>query len=41
MGGQGSKAGGLGYSENVTPTIRAAESGSNSIPDVVYTPPAC
>lgn len=36
MGGQGSKAGGLGYSEEVTPTLKAAPSGSNTIPDVMY-----
>ena len=37
MGGQGSKAGGLGYAEEVAPTLKAAPSGENTIPDVVYT----
>lgn len=36
MGGQGSKAGGLGYSEEVAPTLKATPSGGNTIPDVVY-----
>lgn len=36
LGGQGSKTGGLGYAEEVAPTIKAAPSGSNSIADVVY-----
>lgn len=36
MAGQGSKAGGLGYAEEVAPTIKAAPSGSNAIADVVY-----
>lgn len=36
MGGQGSKAGGLGYAEEVAPTLKAAPSGSNAIADVVY-----
>lgn len=34
-GGQGAKAGGIGYREEVSPTIRSAESGSNQVPDVV------
>lgn len=38
MGGQGSKAGSLGCSVDVYPTIRAAQSGSNSIPNVCYEP---
>lgn len=37
MGGQGSKAGGIGYAEEVTPTLKAAPSGGNTVPDVVYT----
>ena len=37
MGGQGAKAGGIGYCDDgTTPTIRAAESGSNQVPDVCY-----
>lgn len=36
MGGQGSNAGSLGCSGNVYPTVRAAQSGSNSIPSVCY-----
>ena len=34
-GGQGEKAGGIGYEDEVAPTIRSAESGSNQVPDVV------
>lgn len=34
-GGQGKKAGGIGYREEVSPTIRSAESGSNQVPDVI------
>jgi DNA (cytosine-5)-methyltransferase 1 len=34
MGGQGSKAGGIGYSEEVAPTLRS-ESGGNSVPMVI------
>ena len=34
-GGQGAKAGGIGYEDEVAPTIRSAESGSNQVPDVV------
>ena len=34
-GGQGVKAGGIGYEDEVAPTIRSAESGSNQVPDVV------
>lgn len=37
MGGQGSKAGGLGYAEEVAPTLKATPSGGNTIPDLVYT----
>lgn len=37
MGGQGAKAGGIGYCEDgTTPTLRAAESGSNQVPDVCH-----
>lgn len=34
MGGQGAKAGGIGYSETVSPTLKAAPSGSNTVPDI-------
>lgn len=34
-GGQGSAAGGLGYSEETSPTLRAAQSGSNQVPDII------
>ena len=34
MGGQGAKAGGIGYSEKVSPTLKAAPSGSNTVPDI-------
>lgn len=34
-GGQGAKAGGIGYEDEVAPTIRSAESGGNQVPDVV------
>ena len=34
-GGQGEKAGGIGYEDEVAPTIRSAESGGNQVPDVV------
>lgn len=36
MGGQGEKAGGIGYSEKAAPTLRAVNSGSNQVPDIVY-----
>ena len=36
MGGQGSKAGGIGYSEQVSPTLKSVLSGGNTVPDVVY-----
>lgn len=36
MGGQGSKAGGLGYAEEIAPTIKSVMSGGNTVPDVVY-----
>ena len=36
LGGQGDKAGGVGYGEDISPTLRAAPSGSNQVPDVVY-----
>ena len=35
MGGQGAKAGGIGYEENVSSTIKAAPSGGNQVPDIV------
>lgn len=34
-GGQGVKAGGIGYEDEVAPTIRSAESGSNQVPNVI------
>lgn len=34
-GGQGENAGGIGYQEEVAPTIRSSESGSNQVPDVI------
>lgn len=37
MGGQGAKAKGIGWSETIAPTIKSVMSGSNTIPDVVYT----
>lgn len=36
MGGQGTKAMGIGYNESVSPTIKSVMSGGNAIPDVVY-----
>lgn len=36
MGGQGAKAGGIAYSEDLAPTLKSAPSGSNTVPDVVY-----
>ena len=36
MGGQGSKAGGLGYHEEVSPSIKSEASGTNTVPDVVH-----
>ena len=36
MGGQGAKAGGIGYSETVSPTLKSVMSGSNTVPDVAY-----
>lgn len=35
MGGQGAKAGGIAYKENVSATIKAAPSGGNQVPDIV------
>jgi hypothetical protein len=35
MGGQGSKAGGLGYENEMAPTLKAAASGSNQVPTVL------
>lgn len=34
-GGQGEKAGGIAYSEDVSPTLSAAPSGSNQVPNIV------
>lgn len=36
MGGQGADAGGIAYSEKAAPTLRAVNSGSNQVPDIVY-----
>lgn len=35
-GGQGSKAGGIGFDENVSPTLSAADSGSNRAPVIAF-----
>lgn len=35
-GGKSSKAGGIGYAAETTPTLRAANSGSNQVPCIVY-----
>ena len=35
MGGQGSKAGGIAYEEQSSPTIKASPSGGNQVPDVI------
>lgn len=34
-GGQGENAGGIGYQEEVAPTIRSSESGGNQVPDIL------
>ena len=34
-GGQGSKAGGIGYQEECAPTLKASESGSNMVPSIL------
>ena len=34
-GGQGSKAGGIGWDENLSPTLSAADSGSNRTPTLM------
>ena len=36
LGGQGAKAGGIGYSERISPTLKSVPSGINQAPDVVY-----
>lgn len=36
MGGQGPKARTIAYSETVSPSLKSAPSGGNTIPDVVY-----
>lgn len=36
MGGQRSKAGSIGYSEQVSPTLKSVLSGGNTVPDVIY-----
>lgn len=35
MGGQGSKAGGIGYHTEVSPSVKSVASGTNTVPDVV------
>lgn len=35
MGGQGAKAGGIAYSEELAPTIKASPSGGNTVPDIL------
>lgn len=35
MGGQGSRAGGIAFSESAAPALKAAMSGSNQVPDVL------
>jgi hypothetical protein len=39
MGGQGSKAGGLGYHEEVSPSLKSVPSGGNTVPDVLHKEP--
>ena len=41
MGGQGEKAGSLGFSDEVAPTLKGAPSGSNQVPDVLVTGKQC
>lgn len=41
MGGQGEKAGSLGFREEVAPTLKGAPSGSNQVPDVPVTDKQC
>lgn len=36
MSGAGAEAGSIGYAEEVTPTLRAAESGANQVPSVCH-----
>lgn len=36
MGGQGSKAGGLGYQEEQAPSLKSEASGTNTVPDVIH-----
>ena len=37
MGGQGAKAGGIGYCDDgTTPTLKASPSGGNTVPDICY-----
>ena len=36
MGGQGSAAGGIGYSEQEAPTLKSVMSGGNTVPEVEY-----
>lgn len=35
MGGQGSKAGSIAYSKELSPSIKAVPSGGNTVPDVM------
>ena len=41
MGGQGEKAGSLGFREECAPTLKGAPSGSNQVPDVLVTDKQC
>lgn len=36
MAGQGAKAGGIGYKEEVSPTLKSSMSGTNTVPTVVH-----
>jgi len=40
MAGQGAKAGSIAYSEELSPTLKSAESGGNQVPSVVYDAPS-
>jgi hypothetical protein len=37
MAGQGSKAGGIGYQEEISPTLKSVLSGGNTVPSIVQT----
>ena len=36
MAGQGSRAGGIGYEEEISPTLKAANSGTNQAPTMLH-----